>query len=126
MGKSVGATIPDILILTIIYYLSQFVLRRIGNFFDAVAQKRVAFAQFEPEWALPTYKLVRVLILAFALIVAYPYIPGSESAAFKGISIFIGLVLSLGSSTAISNLIAGYHPNMQSFCSQNAMYFHIA
>ncbi|SKD05724.1 Mechanosensitive ion channel [Burkholderia sp. CF099] len=108
MGKSVGAMIPDILILAIIYYLSQFVLRRIQRFFDAVAQKRVTFAQFEPEWALPTYKLVRVLILAFALVVAYPYIPGSESAAFKGISIFIGLVLSLGSSTAISNLIAGY------------------
>ncbi|MEM5364764.1 mechanosensitive ion channel family protein [Paraburkholderia azotifigens] len=108
MGKSVGAMIPDILILAIIYYLSQFVLRRIQRFFDAVSQKRVTFAQFEPEWALPTYKLVRVLILAFALIVAYPYIPGSESAAFKGISIFIGLVVSLGSSTAISNLIAGY------------------
>ncbi|WNC94794.1 mechanosensitive ion channel family protein [Paraburkholderia sp. FT54] len=108
MGKSMGASIPDILILAIIYYLSQFVLRRIRRFFDAVAQKRVTFAQFEPEWALPTYRLVRVLILAFALVVAYPYIPGSESAAFKGISIFIGLVLSLGSSTAISNLIAGY------------------
>jgi small-conductance mechanosensitive channel len=108
MGKSVGASIPDILILAIICYLSQFVLRQVRNFFDAVAQKRVTFAQFEPEWALPTYKLVRVLILAFALVVAYPYIPGSESAAFKGISIFIGLVLSLGSSTAISNLIAGY------------------
>ncbi|MDH6148670.1 MULTISPECIES: mechanosensitive ion channel family protein, partial [Paraburkholderia] len=108
MGKSVGANIPDLLILGIIYYLSQFVLRRIRRFFDAVAQKRVTFAQFEPEWGLPTYKLVRVLILAFALVVAYPYIPGSESAAFKGISIFIGLVLSLGSSTAIANLIAGY------------------
>ncbi|BDC45832.1 mechanosensitive ion channel family protein [Paraburkholderia terrae] len=108
IGNSVGATIPDILVLAIIYYLSQFVLGRIRRFFDAVEQRRVTFAQFEPEWAIPTYKLVRVLIMAFALIVAYPYIPGSESAAFKGISIFIGLVISLGSSTAISNLIAGY------------------
>jgi small-conductance mechanosensitive channel len=108
MGKSVATSIPDILVLVIMYYLSRFVLRRVRNFFDAVAQKRVTFAQFEPEWGLPTYKLVRVLIVAFALVVAYPYIPGSESAAFKGISIFIGLVLSLGSSTAISNLIAGY------------------
>ncbi|EEF26029.1 conserved hypothetical protein, partial [Ricinus communis] len=107
-GKSVGATIPDLLILTVIYYLTRFVLRRIWLFFDAIAHKRVSFAQFEPEWALPTYKLIRVLVVAFALIVAYPYIPGSESAAFKGISIFIGLVFSLGSSTAISNLIAGY------------------
>ncbi|MEI5998101.1 mechanosensitive ion channel family protein [Paraburkholderia bengalensis] len=108
IGKSVAASIPDILLLAVIYFLSRFVLRRLHNFFDAMTQKRVTFAQFEPEWALPTYKLVRVLVLAFALIIAYPYIPGSESAAFKGISIFIGLVLSLGSSTAISNLIAGY------------------
>ncbi|PYE21523.1 mechanosensitive ion channel-like protein [Paraburkholderia silvatlantica] len=108
MGKTVSASIPDILILAIIFYLSQFVLHRIRYFFEAVAQKRLTFAQFEPEWALPTYKLVRLLILAFALVIAYPYIPGSESAAFKGISIFIGLMLSLGSSTAISNLIAGY------------------
>ena len=48
------------------------------------------------------------MIVAFGLIVAYPYIPGSESAAFKGISLFIGVVFSLGSSTAIANIVAGY------------------
>ena len=47
-------------------------------------------------------------MIAFAVVVAYPYIPGSESAAFKGISIFIGVVFSLGSSSVISNVIAGY------------------
>src|SRR5262249_44206022 len=47
-------------------------------------------------------------LIAFGLIVAYPYIPGSESAAFKGVSVFIGIIFSLGSSTAMANLIAGY------------------
>src|SRR5574337_1222169 len=108
MGKSAITSIPDILILVIIYYLFRFALRLIRHFFDAVTQKSVTLAGFEAEWAPPTYKLVRVLIVAFGLIVAYPYIPGSESAAFKGVSIFIGLVFSLGSSTAVSNLIAGY------------------
>ena len=108
LGKSAAAVIPDILILVLIYYVARFALRRVRTFFDAVEHRRVSFAQFEPEWAIPTYKLARILILAFALIVAYPYIPGSETAAFKGISIFIGLVVSLGSSTAISNFIAGY------------------
>ena len=56
----------------------------------------------------PTYKIVRVLVIAFGLIVAYPYIPGSKSAAFQGVSLFIGIVFSLGSSSAISNIIAGY------------------
>ncbi|MGE6915718.1 mechanosensitive ion channel family protein [Achromobacter kerstersii] len=108
LGKSAAAVIPDLLILVLIFYLTRFVLRRFRNFFEAVEHKRVTFAQFEPEWGMPTYKLVRVLVVAFAFIVAYPYIPGSETAAFKGISIFIGLVVSLGSSTAISNFIAGY------------------
>ncbi|MFF7056777.1 mechanosensitive ion channel family protein [Achromobacter spanius] len=108
LGKSLASVIPDLVILVLIYYLARFILRRVKNFFEAVEQRRVAFTQFEAEWALPTYKLVRVLIVAFAFIVAYPYIPGSETPAFKGISIFIGLVVSLGSSTAISNFIAGY------------------
>lgn len=108
LGKSTAEIIPDVLILIIIYFLTRFTLSRVRKFFAAVEQKRVVFTQFEPDWAMPTYKLLRVLILAFAVVVAYPYIPGSQTAAFKGISIFIGLMLSLGSSTSISNLIAGY------------------
>jgi len=57
---------------------------------------------------LRTYKLVRVMVIVLSLVVAYPYIPGSSSEAFKGISLFIGLVFSLGSSYAICNIIAGY------------------
>ena len=54
-----------------------------------------------------TYKIFKVLIIVFFLVVAYPYIPGSDSPAFKGISIFLGVLFSLGSSSAIANLIAG-------------------
>ena len=57
---------------------------------------------------MPTYKIARLAVVAFGLIVAYPYIPGSQSAAFKGVSLFLGVVFSLGSSSAISNLVAGY------------------
>ena len=49
----------------------------------------------------------RVVIIAFALVIAYPYIPGSDSAAFKGVSVFLGVILSLGSSSFIGNMIAG-------------------
>ncbi len=108
MGKAVAARIPDLLILVIIYYLFRFLLRLLRQFFEAVERKTVTLAGFDAEWALPTYKLVRFAVIAFGLIVAYPYIPGSQSAAFKGISLFVGVVFSLGSSTAISNIIAGY------------------
>jgi small-conductance mechanosensitive channel len=57
---------------------------------------------------VPTYRLVRILVVAFAVVVAYPYVPGSQTDAFKGVSIFIGIVFSLGSSSLIGNIIAGY------------------
>lgn len=56
---------------------------------------------------MPTYRIVRVLIVAFTIVVAFPYLPGSKSPAFQGISIFFGLLLSLGSSSAIANVVAG-------------------
>jgi small-conductance mechanosensitive channel len=83
-------------------------LRMMRLFFDAVGRHEVAFSGFDPEWAAPTYKIVRLAVVAFGLVVAYPYIPGSQSAAFKGVSLLLGVVFSLGSSSAISNIIAGY------------------
>jgi small-conductance mechanosensitive channel len=77
-------------------------------FFDAVGKGHVSLSGFEPEWAVPTYRIVRMAIVAFALVVAYPYIPGSRSAAFQGISLFLGVMFSIGSSSFISNIIAGY------------------
>jgi len=77
-------------------------------YFSGLEHGTIALAGFDREWALPTYKIARWLIIAFALVVAYPYIPGSGSEAFKGVSIFLGVVISLGSSSVIANLIAGY------------------
>jgi small-conductance mechanosensitive channel len=62
----------------------------------------------EPELALPTYNIVRVLLLLFSMVIAYPYIPGSDSPAFKALSVFVGVLFSLGSSSLIGNIIAGY------------------
>src|SRR5262249_17535870 len=62
---------------------------------------------FYPDWAEPTEKLVRMLVMVLALIVAFPYLPGAKSPAFQGISIFVGVLLSLGSSSAVANAIAG-------------------
>ncbi|HTP66581.1 MAG TPA: mechanosensitive ion channel family protein [Geobacteraceae bacterium] len=108
LGNGAAAMVPDLLVLVVIYYIIRFALRLMHHFFDAVANGSVTLADFDPEWAFPTYKIVRLAVVAFGLVIAYPYIPGSQSAAFKGISLFIGVVFSLGSSTAISNIIAGY------------------
>ena len=83
-------------------------LKALHLMFQGIESGAISFENFDPEWAPPTYKIVRILVIAFAVVVAYPYIPGSESQAFKGVSLFLGVIFSLGSSSVISNVIAGY------------------
>ena len=108
MAVALASAIPDLIILTILFLLTRYLLGLIRLFFRAVARGQVKLQDFDREWADPTYKLVRAGVIVFALVVAYPYVPGSGTDAFKGISIFIGILFSLGSSSAIANGIAGY------------------
>ncbi len=108
MGEAFLSDIPDLIFLVVLALVVRFLLRLLRLFFDAVGRGSVSFGSFEPEWATPTYKILRFAVVAFALVVAYPYIPGSGSDAFKGVSLFLGVVVSLGSSSAIANIIAGY------------------
>jgi len=108
MSQALVAAIPNLAFLAVLYYVVRVALRLLRLFFDAVARGSVTLSGFEAEWAWPTYKIARLAVVAFAIIVAYPYIPGSESAAFKGVSLFLGVIVSIGSSSAISNIIAGY------------------
>jgi len=108
MANGVVAHIPSIIFLIILYFVTRATLKLIHKFFDALRAGEVRITGFEADWSESTYKLIRLGVVVLALVVAYPYIPGGRSEAFKGISIFIGLVFSLGSSSAIANLIAGY------------------
>ena len=100
--------LPNLIFLVILVLVARLLLKGLKIFWDAVARGAVHLAGFDPEWALPTHRLLRVLIVAFLVVIAYPYIPGSGSAAFKGVSIFLGVVFSLGSSSVVGNVIAGY------------------
>jgi small-conductance mechanosensitive channel len=101
------AQLPNLVFLVVLWFLVGYILKLVRAFFVAVEQGRIDLESFEAEWAIPTFKIVRVAIIAFALVIAYPYIPGSDSLAFKGVSVFAGVLLSLGSSSFISNSIAG-------------------
>jgi small-conductance mechanosensitive channel len=111
MWTSFTATLPSLIFLAILFLVVRILLKIIHRFFDAVDEGRLVFDHFDREWAIPTYKLVRLLVVAFAIVVGYPYIPGSSSEAFKGISLFLGVAFSLGSSSFLSNMIAGYSMN---------------
>ena len=103
-----ASTVPKLLAIALIVIAARYVLKMARFAFTAIKQGELKISGFDPEWSDSTYNIVRVLIVAFAVVVSYPYIPGSESLAFKGITIFMGVLFSLGSSAFLANLIAGY------------------
>jgi len=108
MGLGVIESLPGIAFVAVVVIVTRYVLRLMRLYFESIDRGTVTLVRFDREWALPTYRIARLLAIAFAVVVAYPYIPGSSSEAFKGVSIFLGVVFSLGSSSVIANLIAGY------------------
>ena len=111
LGSIVNAVIdfiPDFLFLVVLFLITRYGLKLARGVFAAIDKKRLQIKGFEADWAWPTYRIVRMGIIVFALVIAYPFIPGSDSAAFKGVSVLLGVLFSLGSTSVISNVIAGY------------------
>lgn len=107
-GLAFVAALPELFFLLVLAIIVRYLLKVVRAFFAAIERGTVQLESFDADWAMPTYKVLRIFILAFAVVVAYPYIPGSESAAFKGVSVLLGVLLSLGSSSVVSNVISGY------------------
>ncbi|MDH4230467.1 MAG: mechanosensitive ion channel family protein [Nitrospirota bacterium] len=108
MGSGILREIPDILFLVVLIFILRLYLRFQHIFFGQVEEGALTISGFYPEWAKPTDRLLTFIAIALAAVVAFPYIPGSETGAFKGISIFVGVLFSLGSQSAVSNFIAGF------------------
>ncbi len=107
VGRNIASYLPNLFFIAIIVIVTRYVLRTIHFIFGAIGSGAISFGGFDKDWAEPTYKLVRFLVLAFALIVLFPYLPGAKSDAFKGVSLFVGVLFSLGSTGAVANLVAG-------------------
>ncbi len=101
------AYLPSLFAVVVIVVIFRYVLKFIHVFFQGIETGAISLPNFHKDWAEPTYKIVRFLVFVFAAIVIYPYLPGSDTAAFKGISVFLGVLISFGSSSAIANVVAG-------------------
>ena len=108
IGNSIIGAIPNVIFLVVLAVVTYYILKLVKIVFAALQSGEISFSGFEAEWAKPTYRLVRGLIVVFAVVVAFPYIPGSDTQAFKGLSLFLGVIFSLGSTSLIGNLIGGY------------------
>jgi small-conductance mechanosensitive channel len=107
VGNAAFGYVPNIFFIAVIFVVAYYVIRFVKFIFGAIEKETISFPGFYPEWAEPTYKIARFLILAFTVVVVFPYLPGSKSPAFQGVSIFLGLLLSLGSTSAVANVVAG-------------------
>lgn len=101
------AYIPNLFTIFVIYMAIKYLVRMFRYLADEVQSERLKLNGFYPDWAMPTYHIIRFLLYAFMIAMIYPYLPGSNSGVFQGISVFVGLIVSLGSSTVIGNIIAG-------------------
>lgn len=99
--------IPNLFTIAVIYLVTRYVVQFVEFMAGEIEKGSLVISGFYPDWAKPTFTILKVLMYAFMFIVIFPYLPGSDSPVFQGVSVFLGILFSLGSSTAISNMVAG-------------------
>jgi small-conductance mechanosensitive channel len=99
--------IPNLISIIIFLVIAKYVIRSLKFFATRIERGKLVLPGFYPDWAQPTFNILRVLIYTFTVAIIYPYLPGSHSRIFQAVSVFVGVIFSLGSSSAINNLVAG-------------------
>jgi len=108
IGRGIVNQLPNLLFIIILVLIARYVLKLMKAFFLGLERGTITISGFYPEWSRSTYRILSFLVIAFFIVIAYPYIPGSDSLAFKGVSVFIGILFSLGSQSSVANIIAGF------------------
>lgn len=99
--------LPNLFTIIVILFVTRLIIRLFKFFRQEVEKETLKIPGFYPDWALPTFNIFRVLIIIFTIVAIWPYLPGSGSQVFQGVSVFFGLVFSLTSASALSNFMAG-------------------
>lgn len=107
ISPGIWSQLPNLLAIAIVALVTYYLLKFLKFLFFEIETGKIVIPGFYADWSRPTFNIVRFLVIAFAVVFAFPYIPGSDSLAFKGVSVFLGVLFSLGSSSAVSNVVAG-------------------
>lgn len=99
--------IPKLITILIILFVFRYVFKALRFFRLEVERGALVIRGFYADWAAPTYQIIRILIIAFMLIVIFPLLPGSDSEVFRGVSVFLGILFTFSSSGSLSNIFAG-------------------
>lgn len=107
LSRMVFDYIPNIFFIIVIVLATRYFIKLVKVIFNAIESGSINISGFHKELAAPTFKLLKGLIYALSLVMIFPYLPGSSSPAFQGLSVFLGVVISFSSGSAIANMIAG-------------------
>lgn len=98
---------PNLITIIVIVFVFRYFLKIINFFKEEIENGKLTIPGFFPDWASPTFQLVRVLIFAFMIVVIFPYLPGSDSPVFQGVTVFLGFLFTFGSAGSLSNIVSG-------------------
>ncbi|MDJ0600110.1 MAG: mechanosensitive ion channel family protein [Crocosphaera sp.] len=107
ISESILNYIPNIFMIGLIALSTYYIIRFCKFIFKELERGNITIPGFYQDWAIPTYNILQFLIIALAAVVAFPYLPGFDSPAFRGISVFLGILFSLGSTSAVANTVGG-------------------
>lgn len=107
IGSSIWNYIPNLITIIIIFLVFKYIIKGLHYLKAEIEVGNLKINGFYPDWANSTYQIMKILVYAFMFIVIFPYLPGSDSTVFKGVSVFLGVLFSFGSAGSLSNIIAG-------------------
>ncbi len=104
---SIVSYLPSLIKIIIILLIFRGFMKLINFFFNELKQGNIKLTGFYKEWATPTGNIIKFLLYAFLLTILFPLLPGADSQTFKGVTVFLGLLISLGSTSVIANGLSG-------------------
>jgi small-conductance mechanosensitive channel len=99
--------LPNLITIVVIFFVFHYVIKGLAFLRNEVERGVLTLPGFYPDWAAPTFQLLRIVLYAFMLVVVFPYLPGSDSPIFRGVTVFLGALFTFGSAGSLSNIIAG-------------------
>ncbi|HQA73678.1 MAG: mechanosensitive ion channel family protein [Flavobacterium sp.] len=107
MTTSLWHYLPNLITIIVIVVVFRYIIKGIHFLKDEVEVGNLQLSGFYPDWANPTYQILKVILYAFMFVLVFPYLPGSDSPVFQGVSVFLGFLFTFGSAGSLSNVIAG-------------------
>ena len=107
IGSGLWHYLPNLFTIAVIFFVFRYAIKGIHFFKNEIEQGKLQIAGFFPDWANPTFQILKVILYAFMFVLIFPYLPGSDSPIFQGVSVFLGFLFTFGSAGSLSNIVAG-------------------